>query len=103
MGYEPLARFIDRFTIEYVREYPHPVPRVWRAISDPAELSIWFWTADFTLEVGSPYAFGGDDSDFRGVITAIEPPNLLRFGGPLAHGQGGYSRYAWSRHWLARA
>jgi len=27
-----LARFIDRWTVEYVRTYPHPIDRVWRAI-----------------------------------------------------------------------
>ena len=34
-----LARFIDRFTVEYVRTYAHPVERVWRAVTDPAEFS----------------------------------------------------------------
>ena len=24
-----LARFIDRWTIEFIRVYPHPVERVW--------------------------------------------------------------------------
>jgi len=27
-----LARFLDRFTIEYVRTYAHPIARVWRAV-----------------------------------------------------------------------
>ncbi len=47
MTHQALARFMDRFAIEYVREYPHPVQRVWRAICDPAELSAWFWTGPF--------------------------------------------------------
>ncbi len=93
MTYEALARFIDRFTIEYVREYPHPVQRVWRAISDPAELSVWFWTAEFSLNVGAPYACGDDASDFKGVITAVEPPSLLRFGGPMPHGPSAYFEF----------
>ena len=37
-----LARFIDRWTMEYVRTYPHPIERVWKAVSDPAEVAIWF-------------------------------------------------------------
>ena len=90
---EALARFVDRFTIEFVREYPHPIERVWRATSDPAELALWFWAAEFSLEVGAPYAFGGDESDFKGVITAIEPPALLRFGGPMPHGPSAYIEF----------
>ena len=37
-----LPRFIDRWTIEYVHTYPHPVERVWRAITDPKEFGVWF-------------------------------------------------------------
>lgn len=88
-----LARFIDRFTIEYVRVYPHPIERVWRAVSDPAEIGVWFWTARFELQVGAPYRFGGADSDFVGVILAIEPPRRLRFGGPRGHGPGGFVQF----------
>lgn len=88
-----LARFIDRFTIEYVRVYAHPIERVWRAVADPAEISVWFWTARFEARVGAPYRFGGDDSDMFGVITAVEPPRLLRFGGPHGHGPSGYFQF----------
>lgn len=85
-----LARFIDRFTIEYVRVYAHPIERVWRAVSDPAEVSAWFWTAVFEPRVGATYAFGDEASDFKGVITAFEPPRRIRFGGPEPHGPLGY-------------
>jgi uncharacterized protein YndB with AHSA1/START domain len=30
-----LGRFVDRWTVEYVRTYPHPIQRVWRAITEP--------------------------------------------------------------------
>ena len=42
MANDDLATFIDRWTMEYVRFYPHPIERVWRAITDPAELARWF-------------------------------------------------------------
>jgi|SRR5215469_8463571 len=32
-----LPRFIDRWTIEYVRTFAHPIDRIWRAITDPRE------------------------------------------------------------------
>lgn len=37
MAEAPLARFLDRFTVEYIRAYAHPIERVWRAVMDPAE------------------------------------------------------------------
>ena len=77
-----LARFIDRCTFEYVRVFPHPIERVWRAIADPAEISEWFWTAAFELRLGAPFAFGPDANGIRGVILALDPPRLLRFSDP---------------------
>jgi uncharacterized protein YndB with AHSA1/START domain len=77
-----LARFIDRWTIEYVRVYPHPIERVWRAITDPKEISVWFWTARFDLRVGGSFAFGPEETDLCGVFDAIEPPRFVRFKGP---------------------
>ena len=34
-----------RPAVRFVRTYPHPVERVWRAVSDPAELAHWFPSA----------------------------------------------------------
>jgi uncharacterized protein YndB with AHSA1/START domain len=74
-----LARFIDRLTIEYVRIYPHPIARVWRAITDPAELVEWFMPAQIDLELGGAYQFGGPD--WTGEVVAIDPPKLIRLSG----------------------
>jgi uncharacterized protein YndB with AHSA1/START domain len=83
MSSADLARFIDRYTIEYVRTYPHPIERVWRAITDPAEMSVWFAPIAFEPRLGGAYrALWEEPSMFQGVITAFEPPRLLRFGGP---------------------
>ena len=94
MARAELARFIDRFTIEYVRVYPHPIERVWRAISDPAQVTVWFWVAEFEPRTGAHYVFGGAESDMRGMIMACEPPRLIRFGGPEMHGPQGYIEMA---------
>lgn len=77
-----LPRFVDRWTIEYVRVYPHPIERVWRAISDPKEISVWFWTARYDFRVGGSFAFGPEGTDFAGVFDAIDPPRFVRFKGP---------------------
>ena len=80
MAEAELARFIDRFTVEYVRTYPHPIDRVWRAITDSKELSRWFiWGSTLEPVLGGAYRFEGDD--FSGKVRAIDPPRFIRFGG----------------------
>jgi uncharacterized protein YndB with AHSA1/START domain len=88
-----LARFIDRHTIQYVRTYPHPIERVWRAITEPAEISEWFWTATFDLRLGGAFSFGPADGGIKGVIAALDPPRLIRFTDPPA-GPQGYFEFA---------
>jgi uncharacterized protein YndB with AHSA1/START domain len=83
MSNADLARFIDRYTVEYVRTYPHPIERVWRAITDPAAMSVWFGPITFESRLGGAYrALWEEPTMFTGVITAFEPPRRLRFGGP---------------------
>jgi len=75
-----LARFIDRWTIEFVRVYPHPIERVWKAVSDPAEVAIWFIRPTvWDLRSGGAYRFHTEG--FAGVIETVEPPRLIRFRG----------------------
>src|SRR3984957_19527057 len=79
MGAEAeLAWFIDRDTMEYVRTYPHPIERVWRAIIEPDEFGVWFIKGRLDPRVGGRYWFG--DDGFQGAVQAIEPPRLLRLG-----------------------
>src|ERR1700721_2677697 len=73
-----LARFIDRWTMEYVRVYPHPIERVWRAIVDPEEFGVWFIKGRLEPRPGGRFWFG--DDGFQGAVQAIEPPRLLRLG-----------------------
>ncbi|HEY3799128.1 MAG TPA: SRPBCC domain-containing protein [Caulobacteraceae bacterium] len=82
------ARVIDRCTFDYVRVFPHPIARVWRAITDEAEVSQWFWTAAFEPRLGAPFRFGPDEGGIKGVILAFEPPRLIRFSDPPAGGEG---------------
>src|SRR5262249_51259960 len=86
-----LARFIDRWTIEYVRTYPHPIERVWRAITDPEQFRAWFIRGYLEPKVGGAYRFG--DEHFSGSVTAIEPPTLVRLCGPQGAQSEGYFQY----------
>ena len=79
MADEGRARFIDHWTVEVVRTYPHPIERVWRAVTDPAEVAIWFIRPTvWELQIGGAYRF--HDDGFAGVVQAVEPPRLIRFG-----------------------
>ena len=75
-----LARFIDRFTIEYVRVYHDPPERVWRAITDPAEFRVWFIRGAIELREGGAYRFRSDE--FSGTVLKIDPQRFIRFGHP---------------------
>ena len=87
-----LARFVDRYTMEFVRTYPHPIERVWRAIVEPAEIGQWFIApTQWDLQAGGAYRF--HDDAFSGVVQAIEPYRLVRFGGPDANGPDAYFQF----------
>jgi uncharacterized protein YndB with AHSA1/START domain len=89
-----LARFIDRHTIQYVRVYPHPVERVWAAVTDAAQMAVWFFPdSQIDARAGGAYALGGPGANFKGVITIFEPPRLVRYGGPQPHGPDGYWQF----------
>ncbi|HEX3917793.1 MAG TPA: SRPBCC domain-containing protein [Caulobacteraceae bacterium] len=90
-----LGRFIDRFTVEYVRTFPHPIERVWRAISDPGEFSAWFIPGTLELKERGAYFF--DSEGWTGVVMALEPPTFIRFstgkGANGDYGERGFFQY----------
>jgi uncharacterized protein YndB with AHSA1/START domain len=69
-----------RPALRFERTLPHPVERVWRAISEPAELERWFpAAADWTPATGETFeAYGG-----KGEVTEVDAPHRLAwtFGG----------------------
>jgi uncharacterized protein YndB with AHSA1/START domain len=90
MAEAELAHFIDRWTVEYIRIYAHPIHRVWRAITDPAELSKWFIpTTKWELATGGSYRFHNDG--FSGTILQVEPPRFIKFSN--ANDAVGYFQY----------
>jgi uncharacterized protein YndB with AHSA1/START domain len=78
-----LSVIAGRNVLRFERRYPHPVDKVWRAITEPAHLSRWF-PADMRMELqlGAKIRFvfreaEWDESD--GEITALDPPRLFEF------------------------
>jgi uncharacterized protein YndB with AHSA1/START domain len=63
-----------RPALRFERRLPHPVERVWRAVSEPAELERWFpAVVPWTPAAGETFEAAGR----HGEITVVEPPRLL--------------------------
>jgi uncharacterized protein YndB with AHSA1/START domain len=71
-----------RPALRFERYLAHPVARVWRAVSEPAELGRWMpAVADWTPKLGEVFELGGQ----TGQITELDPPHVIAwtFGGDL--------------------
>ena len=71
-----------RPALRFERRLAHPVQRVWRAVSEPAELECWFpAAAEWTPAAGETFAAGGA----TGTVTEVSPPHVLawEFNGDL--------------------
>ena len=63
-----------RPALVFDRHLDHPLDRVWRAVTEPAELERWFVaTAPWTPVLGETFEAAGQS----GQITELEEPQLL--------------------------
>lgn len=63
-----------RPALRFERSLAHPVERVWRAVTEPAELGRWFpGAADWTPEAGEVFEAGGQ----AGEIIELDAPKAL--------------------------
>ena len=71
--------------IRVVRDYPHPIAKVWRTLTDPQLLALWSMRPEgFSLEVGARFKFYGEpNKHWRGFVECelleVEPQKLLRY------------------------
>lgn len=78
-----LGGFVDRHTFRFVRRYPHPVERVWAALTDPAQLTVWLWPCTrFEARLGGVGVFN-PGKEITLTVTEFEPPRRLRLGGAI--------------------
>jgi uncharacterized protein YndB with AHSA1/START domain len=72
-----------RPAVRFERRYPHPVERVWRAVTEPGELVHWFpTTVEVDLREGGEMAFtfpGGEMEPMEGSVTVLDPPHRFAF------------------------
>jgi uncharacterized protein YndB with AHSA1/START domain len=90
-----LATFINRYTMKHVRVYPHPIDRVWDAITDDKHVSKWFgFPVRFDLKVGGQCSWGPERNVFyQTVITELDPKTLV-----VHTNDDGYQRFELSDH-----
>jgi uncharacterized protein YndB with AHSA1/START domain len=80
--------------MEHVRLYPHPVERVWRAITEAGPVAAWFGPVEFDMRVGGTARFGPAESPWwTTVISRLDPPALIEFSGAMPTPSAGFIRY----------
>jgi uncharacterized protein YndB with AHSA1/START domain len=73
----------DRPALTFERLLAHPVERVWRAVTEPAELAHWFpsrVSGQVALGGRLSFEFPGDDlPPLEGEVVELEPPHRFAF------------------------
>ncbi len=75
----------DEIYVRFERHYAHPIEKVWLAITDPDHLARWFPEIKIEVKEGGAFSirFGGEcegPPHVEGVVTKLDPPNILAFG-----------------------
>jgi uncharacterized protein YndB with AHSA1/START domain len=69
--------------LRFERRLRHPVAKVWRALTEPAEMSTWFpWQVVMDAQVGGKMSFThpeGIASAPDAVITELDPPHVFAY------------------------
>src|SRR5437763_7901583 len=79
-----LCEFVDRNTVRFVRRYPHPVERLWAALTEAEQVSAWFLpVATLEAKLGGRYSLPTPNGPLEGVFTEFEPPRLINYGGGM--------------------
>jgi uncharacterized protein YndB with AHSA1/START domain len=70
-----------RDVIERVVVLSTPRQRVWKALTDPREVSAWFGTeTEIDLRPGGRAVFGwAEEGRFEVVVDAVDPPSLFAY------------------------
>ena len=71
----------ETWRLRFRRALPHPVERVWAALTDAAELKAWFPDGiSGEWKVGATLTFGPAGMDaFTGEVLVVDPPRALEY------------------------
>ncbi|KUN86468.1 SRPBCC family protein [Streptomyces griseoruber] len=78
----PVTLDDGRTAVRFIRTYDHPVARVWRFVTDPAELAHWFPSrVAMDLRPGGTIHFSGDPRlpESTGRVLAVDALSHLSF------------------------
>jgi uncharacterized protein YndB with AHSA1/START domain len=66
--------------LQHEARYPHPPERVWRALTESAELAVWLMPNDFLPVAGHRFSFDARPGlgVIDGEVLEVTPPRLLR-------------------------
>ncbi|MEE2033958.1 SRPBCC family protein [Rhodococcus chondri] len=92
MNIGSISRTYDgRVALRFERAFPHSPEQVWRVITDPEYLQVWFpATVDLELTPGTPLEFRTSDAQIRrlglpeghttsGTILVVRPGHVLEY------------------------
>ena len=71
-----------RPTVRVERRYPHPIEKVWRAVTAREHLEQWFPSpVELDLQSGGAMRFGAfnGDAGATGAVEVVDPPRCLTF------------------------
>jgi uncharacterized protein YndB with AHSA1/START domain len=74
-----LTRVGDRWRLTFTRTLAHPQAKVWRAITEPEHLAVWFPDRiEGEMRTGARLRFVADmHEDFEGEMVAFDPPSVM--------------------------
>lgn len=71
-----------KFDIAFERVYPHPVEKVWRALTAPGALGQWLMETDFVAEEGRSFQMScqnpqGETDRYLCKVITLDPPSRM--------------------------
>lgn len=68
-----------RASVRFRRVLKAPIDAVWRALTEPAELTAWLEVASIEPAEGGAVSIEFDDGPVTGRVTIWQPPHLLEY------------------------
>jgi len=69
----------DALTLVFERELPHPVDKIWRALTQPPLIEEWLMKNDFEPILDHKFNFRGDWGSVDCQVMAVEPNRILSY------------------------